>query len=144
MKLISDVRIRNGKLDFKQRSNFLSDVSKFKDGDYILTIEKRKKKRSVEQNRYYWGVVVPLVKSGLNDTGWRMTTDGTHEYLKNEFNIIEVVNERSGEVIKTIGSSTEMSTSQMMDYFAKITEWAAEYLNVNIPDPNEQLQIEMP
>jgi len=141
MKVVSEVRIKDGKLDFKQRSSFLQDVSKFKDGDYVITVEKRKKKRSVEQNRYYWGVIVPLVLEGLTEAGWRYTIDQVHEDLKRDFNIVEIVNEVSGEIRKTIGSTTEMSTSQMLNYFAKITQWAAEYLNVQIPEPGEQLQI---
>lgn len=142
MKVIESCRIRNGKLELKQKSVFVSDVAKLKDGDYVITIEKQKKKRSIEQNRYYWGVVVPLVKQGLLDVGYRMTTELTHEYLKEHFNVLELINERTGEILKTIGSTTEMSTSQIMDYFTKITEWAAEYLNVQIPQPNEQLLIE--
>lgn len=142
MKLIETCRIRNGKLELKQKSVFVSDISKFKDGDYVITIEKAKKKRSLEQNRYYHGVIVPLVKEWLIDAGWRVTTSQVHEYLKENFNIIEITNEVSGEILKTIGSTSEMTTSQMMDYFAKITQWAAEYLNVQIPAPNEQLTIE--
>jgi len=142
MKVVSEVRIKAGKLDFKQRSNFLADVSKFKDGEYVITIEKLKSKRSLAQNSYYWGVVVPLVKYGLTDAGWRYTTDQVHEDLKRDFNIVEIVNERSGEIRRSIGSTTEMSKSEMMDYFAKITQWAAEYLSIQIPQPNEQLTIE--
>lgn len=141
MKLAADCRIKQGKLEFKQRSSFLTDLSAFPDGDYVITIEKAKKKRSIEQNRYYFGVVIPIVKQGLIDAGYRITTEGTHEFLKSEFNVVELVNEHSGEIIKTIGSTSEMTTSKMMDYFAKITEWAAEFLNVQIPQPGEQIKI---
>jgi len=141
MKLIADIKIENGKLRFKQRSTVLFDISQFLDGDYTMTIERRKKKRSVFQNRYYWGVVVPLVRQGLIDVGYRMTTEAVHEYLKGQFAITEVTNEHTGEILKTIGSTSEMTTSKMMDYFAEITQWSAEYLNVQIPQPNEQMQM---
>ena len=141
MKIAQKITIRGGKLVLPHRSQLISDIAKFEDGDYVLTIEKKKKKRSLSQNAYYWGVVVPLVKKGLNDVGYRMTTETTHDYLKTNFNIIEIANEINGEIISFIGSTTEMSTSQMMDYFAKITEWAAEFLGVQIPEPNEQLKI---
>ena len=143
MKIISECRIKSGRLEFKQRSTFLTDIAKLKDGEYILTVERKKKKRSLMQNGYYWGVVVPIVKQGLNDAGYRLTTEAVHEYLKSQFSIVEVVNERSGEILKSIGSTTEMSTSQMMEYFAKISQWAVEYLNTHIPEPNEQLKIEL-
>lgn len=143
MKLIADIRIENGTLKFKQRSTVLSDIAQMRDGEYVMTIERKRRKRSLMQNSYYWGVVVPLVKEGLLDVGYRMTTEAVHEFLKGQFAIIEVVNERTGEVLKSIGSTSEMTTSKMMDYFAEITQWAAEYLNVQIPQPNEQLKIEL-
>ena len=143
MKLIADIRIENGTLKFKQRSTVLSDIAQMRDGEYVMTIERKRRKRSLMQNAYYWGVVVPLVKEGLLDVGYRMTTEAVHEYLKGQFSITEIVNERTGEVLKSIGSTSEMTTSKMMDYFAEITQWAAEYLNVQIPQPNEQLKIEI-
>jgi len=142
MKVIADARVKSGKLTFKQRSVFLDDVSKLKDGDYVVTVENRKKTRSIEQNRYYWGVVVPLVKEGLNDIGYKLTTEAVHEFLKGQFNVKEIVNEKSGEILKAVGSTTELTTSGMMEYFAQIQQWATEYLNIYIPDPNQQLTIE--
>ena len=143
MKLIADIRIENGTLKFKQRSTVLSDIAQMKDGDYVMTIERKRRKRSLMQNAYYWGVVVPLVKEGLLDVGYRMTMEDTHEFLKGRFNIVEKVNEKTGEILKSVGSTSQMSTSQMMDYFAEITQWAVEYLGIQIPQPNEQLKIEL-
>ena len=142
MKLLADCRIVNGELQLKKRSTFTSDCRKLRDGDYVLTIERQGKKRSLNQNGFYWGVVVPLVKEGMNDVGYRMTTESTHEFLKGNFNIVEIVNEKNGEILKCVGSTTQMTTSQMGEYFDKIIQWAAEYLNVQIPYPNEQIQIE--
>ena len=144
MRLIANCRIVGGDLRFSQRSSFLSDLKQLKDGDYILSIERKKRKRSLSQNAYYWGVVVENVKSGLLDIGYRMTKEDTHEFLKGKFHIIEKVNENTGEILKAVGGTSEMTTSQMMDYFSEITQWAAEYLNIQIPQPNEQLQIELP
>lgn len=143
MKLLAEARIRNGKMEFKQRSIFLSDIQKLKDGDYIISVERAKKKRSIEQNRYYWGIIVPMVKEGMIEVGYRMTTEATHEFLKMNFNIVEITNEKTGEILKSIGSTTEMSTSQMMEYFANIYQWASEYLGIYIPEPNEQIRIEV-
>jgi hypothetical protein len=143
MKLITEARIVSGKMELKKRSVFIADLSMLRDGDYIVTIECKTKRRSLMQNKYYWGCVVPLVKQGLIDAGYRMTTEGTHEFLKANFNLIEIVNESNGEILKSIGSTTEMTTTKMMEYFSKITEWAEEYLNIQIPAPNEQLKIEV-
>lgn len=34
-----------------------------------------------------------------------------------------------------------MTTVQMMEYFAEITQWAAEFLGVQIPEPGEQIKL---
>lgn len=31
----------------------------------------------------------------------------------------------------------------MMEFFADITQWAAEFLNIQIPEPNEQITIDI-
>lgn len=131
----------DGKLILPQRNAFVKDLAVFKGKDVVITVEKKGKKRSTEQNRYYWGIVIPLVKQGLIDVGYRMTTELTHDFLRDKFCIVEIVNEITGEVITTKGKTSEMSTSQMMDYFAQISQWAAEWLNIQIPEPEEQLKI---
>ena len=143
MKLVADARIKEGRLTFNRKSTVLSDIGRMRDGDYVVTIEKKHRKRSLNQNAYYWGVIIDLVHDGLIDAGYRITHEETHEFLKGKFAITEYINERNGEILKSIGSTANMTTSQMMDYFSEITQWAAEYLNVQIPEPNEQLTIEI-
>ncbi len=141
MKLLAYGRVLNGLVKLSNKTEFAKDIANFEGKEIVITVEVKSKKRSLKQNRYYWGVVVPLVKAGLTDAGWRYTTEQVHEDLKRDFNIVEIVNEQSGEIRKSIGSTTEMTTKQIMEYFAKITEWSAEYLGVEIPEPNEQLEI---
>ena len=40
-----------------------------------VTIEKRKRKRSNEQNAYFHGVVVPMVSEAMTEAGWREAVD---------------------------------------------------------------------
>lgn len=118
-------------------------VANFAGKDIELTIQRKRRRRSLEQNAYYFGVVVPIVCAGLQDAGYRVTREVTHEFLKATFYKKELVNESTGEVLQTVGSTSEMSTVEMMDYFQEITQWAAEFLNVQIPAPNEQIKIEL-
>lgn len=127
-----------------RKNDFKADVLRhFAGMDIIITIERKRRKRSLMQSAYYWGVIVPLVCAGLNDLGYRVTKESTHEFLKSMFNKKELVNDQTGEILQTVGSTTQMSTSEMMDYFAEITQWSAEFLNVQIPQPNEQISFEL-
>jgi hypothetical protein len=120
------------------------ELPKFFEGKNImLTVERRKKRRSVEQNRYYWGVVLNILCHSLKEYNGEMelTTDIVHEWCKDRFiplvsdweEIILQVPDGQKEVVKT---STKLTTVQFMDYIALIQQWAAEY-NIYIPDPNE-------
>ena len=109
--------------------------------DIEITIQRKRRRRTVQMNSYYWGVMVPLVASGLQDAGYRVDRESTHEFLKSTFNKKEIVNEDTGEILHTIGSTSQMSTVEMMEYFAEITQWSAEFLNIEIPLPGEQIKI---
>ena len=116
-------------------------VRNFAGKDIELTIQRKRKRRSLMQNAYYFGVVLPIVQKGLMDAGYKVSKESTHEFLKSTFFKQELVNEKTGEILNTIGSTTQMTTVQMMEYFAEITQWAAEFLNINIPEPGEQIKL---
>ena len=111
-----------------------------------ITIERTKKKRSNPQNRFYWGVVVPLIRQGLNDLGHYYTNDQAHEFIKQYVadNAPDVIIEEltlNGLTSRRIKSTSELTTSQFMDYMEVVGQFAADYLNIEIPAPSEQLTI---
>ena len=140
MKIQIRTNVLKGK--FKRNINQILDaVASFEGKDCIFSIEKVKKTRSNSQNSFYWGIVLPIVQSGLKEaTGEFRTTENIH------YNILlkmfapekEIVNIETGECINEKISSSEMSTSQFMDYIAEIQKWSAEFLGVDIPNPNEE------
>jgi len=132
----------SGELYIFNRKQFNEDIKIFTGKNIVLTIEKKKRKRSLAFNNYYWGVIVPIVKQGLIDLGYRINLNDTHEFLKYKFIDKELVNDKTGEIMKTIGSTAELTNSEFMDYKEQIQQFAAEYLNVHIPDPGEVLKID--
>jgi len=144
MKLIYNATTKSGKLHIFRRKEFLEDVLRvFPDKDLVISVEKKTRKRSLNQNNFYWGVVVPLVREGLFDVGYRFTIEETHDHLKREFLKKEKVNYQTGEILQTTGSTQELTTSEFMDFIAEIQQWSVEYLNTEIPDPGEQLNFEI-
>lgn len=116
-------------------------VSNFAGRDIEITIRRKRKRRSLLQSAYYFGVVLPVVQRGLMDAGYKVSKESTHEFLKATFFKQEIVNENTGEILNTTGSTAQMTTVQMMEYFQEITQWAAEFLNVQIPEPGEQIKL---
>lgn len=112
-----------------------------KDGSYKVSII-RGKRRTIQENRYYWGVVIPLVFEGLRDAGFEkiIDKDDAHSVCKSLF-LKEV--EEHGEIrIEKAGSTKKLTTNQFEDYLQNITIWAYDYLNVVIPAPGTQMNIE--
>jgi hypothetical protein len=142
MKIEIESKVLNGKLETNRE--LLSDVIKSLEGkDIIITIEKRRKKRSNPQNAYYFGLVIPLMKQGFyNSLGEHVGTDEIHTFLKNRFLFKEIVNENNAEIIKMPQSTTELSTIQFEEYLDKIREFGLEFLGITIPLPNETLTID--
>lgn len=104
-----------------------------------VTVRRKRKHRSEPQNRYYWGVVVPMIQSGIKDLGDLVTTEQVHEFLKMRYLKKQKINEATGEVIYEVARSTaSLTTVEFMDYIAHCIQFAAEYLGVNVPEPLEQ------
>ncbi len=99
-------------------------------------------KRSTQSNRYYWGVVIPLVTEAMNELGNTFTHESCHEFCKKRFNPIDVVG-IGGEVLDVVaGSTTELNNEQFHEeYIGKIKQFAAEYLGCVIPDAGQQSTI---
>ncbi len=136
----------NGKvtdrLRIYNRAEFDKDILLFNGKEVTIIIEKKKRSRSLEQNSYYWGVVVPLVREGLLDVGYKVGVEETHELMKDKFALKEHVNENTGEVLESKQSTSTMTTMEFMGYISDIQQWGAEYLSINIPDPGQQVNFE--
>ena len=135
--------VKNGTLT--RNVNLIKDaIQTFEGKQIIIKIEKAKKKRSTQQNRFYYGVIIPIVQNCLKEAGHVMTNESTHNLIKLKF-LKETlfVNETTGEVIERIKSTTELSTSQFMDLLAEINNFTFDYFGVSLPSPNEDLTLNL-
>ena len=143
LRLTYYANVEDGRLKVIRKQELIEALKNFEGKQVEVTIQRKRKRRSLMQNSYYWGVVVPVVQVGLMGIGYRVDKEQVHDYLKSQFAKSEVANEETGEIMVIQGSTSRMTTSKMMDYFSEITQWAAEYLGVQIPEPNEQIEINL-
>ena len=108
----------------------------------VVTVERKYNKRSNQQNRYFHGVLIPLVQEGLIDAGWNeaKSFEWTKDFIKLNCLLREYVNDKTGEVKQSIGRTSELTTSEFMDMIETIAQWASENLSIYIPMPNEQIE----
>ena len=124
-------------------SDFYRELNALK-GRYRLVVEKYRRSKSNPQLRWLYGQVYPIVLKGLNDAGWEFTTIAeVDEYCKSMFANREVLNRHTGEIMTVPGLKRDMTTTEMMTYVDAIRDWASEYLNINIPEPMQQMTMEL-
>ncbi len=123
------VLIKNGKLNFQERD--LEYIAAQRDGWYMFTLTKPKSNRTNKMNAYYWGVMLKMIAA---ETGY--DDDQVHILMKIRHGIKEDldIGMAGGFVPK---STTKYSVEEMQTYWLKITQWAASFLNLQIPEPNE-------
>jgi hypothetical protein len=118
-------------------------MSLFAGGPAVVSIEKPK--RSLDQNSYYWGVVLPTVRDGLHDAGMTelhlvgpggeqidlpLSVHFLHRWFKNKY----LTPEAEGKEPTT----TTLDTTQFSDYVEAIkTDDMVRRLDIYIPSPGQ-------
>ena len=122
--------VTKGMLIFSNQDKFNDYLSSLDGKDVQIIVRKPTKIRSVNQNRYYWGVILDLLS---RETGYE--PEEIHEFLKNMFLFkhMSII----GEDVGYAKSTTDLTTVEMEEYLSKCREWGATFLNVSIPEPNE-------
>lgn len=146
-------KVQEGKFIPDTAKSFREAFMPFEDKRVVLTVTKRVKRRSLPQLRYYWSVIVPCFQEGLRDLGHDMNQEKVHEFIKANFLTEPVVDEdgtvltdKDDKVVMTVRSLSDfggVSTTDFMEFHSKVTRWAAENLGIEIPEPNEQLSMDL-
>lgn len=143
MKHTITTEVKNGKLT-RNRKLIMDVIASFEGKVIEITIQKKRKQRSNPQNRYYWGVIVPIWRNLLlNEWGEVHTNESTHEFLKMNFGYNERVDESTGEIFRSPRSTTENSTVEMEEYHELLRQKALEMFGAVIPLPNEQIELSL-
>lgn len=91
-------------------------LQKFKEGESVtLEIHNRKAKRTEQQNRYYWGVYLPLVSK---ETG-EHNLDALHSLFKGKF-LSEGVVDVLGQKVRIVKSTTELGVGEFSEFIMNI------------------------
>ena len=112
------IQVINGKNDLliSHRNWYDTQLNKFKVGEKVsIYVSSRRPKRSEAQNRYYWGVYLPLI---ANETGER-DLDRLHRLFTGMFLTtgIELV---LGKQVRITRSTTSLSKNDFAEYIMAI------------------------
>ena len=135
--VVASAQVKGGKLLIRNRRAFDEQIALLREGWELEVLVKRQRAtRSQQANRYYWGVVVEMLHE---HTGY--TPEEVHELLKMRFIPKRLAVCNGNGVVQdefVLGGSTrEMDTEEFGAYVEEICQWAAQDLDLIIPDPEQ-------
>ena len=98
------------------------------------------KRKSDPLRRYYFGVVVEMYRTEFRRLGHQLTKDDTHQFIKTLApSMKREVILRTGEVVARWQriSDRSFSNTDFLTYIEELKQWAAENIDLIIPDPND-------
>jgi hypothetical protein len=154
--------VKDGKLQKNTTLNILQCLKPLEGKRVVVTIEKQKSSRSLQQNKLYW-VYIDILSKELGHS-----KDEMHELVKYKFlklkRFISVVNGKSvilaledgiyvdvstGEIYDIdkvepydkIGSTATLTKTEFIEFIDSLIIWAKDFLNITLPHPEEQQTI---
>ncbi|RYD56977.1 MAG: hypothetical protein EOP56_09225 [Sphingobacteriales bacterium] len=93
--------------------------------EVVMAVAVVEDRRSLQQNAYYWDVVIPAMQIGYERTGVKLRKkEEVHAQLKQDFNYD--------------ASTADLSKKEFWDYMEIMAQYAAEYMRIEIKLPNQE------
>jgi putative NADPH-quinone reductase len=112
------------------------------DGKLVeITLREYFPKRSLQQNRYYWKVIVGAIREYYNAMGNNLSDDDIHEHIKQNICkgiFVRRIELSNGDFETFVRSSRTLNTREWEDMAETCRAWAAER-GIDIPEPNEEI-----
>lgn len=120
-------KIHNGNFYPNQPDHYLSYLANLNDCDVQLTVEKKNKRRSNQQNRYGHGV---LLKQLSEHTGFTVTE--LKELAKKDLGLVRYVERKNGAMVELTRSSATFTTTEWEQFMVRLRQMGDEagiYIN---------------
>ena|SRR3990167_689339 len=108
----------------------------------FLKIGIARKIRSLNQNKYYWAIIVEYCRQGIMEQwGENITKDQAHNLLKQNCNFIKKINEESDGNFKIPIPTHILTTTEFCEYTERCRKFIGEFFGITIPNPDSQEEI---
>lgn len=137
--------VSDGVLKLSHRKQFNEDLKQFEGLRVELVISRAKKTRTIQQNRYLFGVVYRCALDGFIDAGHEgVSIEHMHELFKERHlsKGKELILPDTGEIVTVAKSTTELDTIEMNHYIEMIAKDIATWFGIVVPDPLPMFPIE--
>lgn len=124
-----------GKVILTNREHFIREVQKHVGTNIVFSCKVYKSdKRSVQQNRYYWGIVIPFFQGHIDSLGYKLDAGEVHDYLKLKFNGREIYDITTSGTIRIPNSTARLRVKEFNEFIERINRFSIEYFNSPLPD----------
>lgn len=131
--------IQNGKMTREAAQQIAVKLAGCEGKMVRVLIEEVKKTRSLNQNAFYWGVVIPMVRGLFAEHGSEIDDEQAHIYLKEHvMGWKKSIHDPHGHLLTFVDTSTDKTTEEWEDAMTKVRAWAASF-DMIIPLPNEHI-----
>lgn len=130
-------RKKDGDFKIYRRKDMQDLIDTMEDGEYELTISKKKKKSSDEQRGFYFDCFLQEQIDCFKEFwGETYTKKAMHQWNKDKFWGEEKIH--NGEIIMMPGTSTDKSTVEWEEVLEKIRQWFRLTFDWEISYPDHQ------
>jgi hypothetical protein len=143
MKFTLTGSIINGDKVYDNKAMYFHALQKLegkRNNRFIETLERLSEKRTDQQNKWLWaGIYTPIHAALYNLGNDHLNVEDIHEMMLEMFAPrIDTVNPQTSEILHgKIIRSSDMDKEQFSAYCEQIRKWAAEFLGIDIINPDE-------
>jgi len=136
--MIIFTKVTGNKIQKESLEELKKAIQDNNDKEVSIDIKEVKEKRTLLQNRYYYGVVIKILKKEF-----ALSSDKTNRVLESRFLTYDVEYFIKGKpyVEEYTKKAKELNTFEFCEYIEDIIDWAEDFLTT---DDNQPLQIPLP
>lgn len=109
----------------------LRQLKELKDGEYVISVKKKKHIRSIDQNSYYFAILkIASIHTGDHDV------DRLHEICKKKFNG-ELAHFPKSPVERIGRSTAKLDTGEFSAYVSRVKMWLRDEYDLIIPEKKD-------
>lgn len=97
--------------------------------------------RTLPQNAYLHGVLIPEFRKALNNVGYDVKNDEQAKLVMKNMFLSRTIEREDGAVLEYVEDTRNLTTTEMSTLVDDVVRFSAEHLGYVIPLPNEQTQI---
>jgi hypothetical protein len=130
--------ISNGRLPRPVSQEIAGILRKLEGKKAAITIAQARKRRSLNQNAYWFGMLNKYAVPVFRDYGDNWDEFSVHEYVMGELGYVETLVKPGGALFKVRKSSRNFSTKEWEEFMERARAFLLVEHGISLPFPNER------